>query len=175
MNAEAWNEQYKIGIRVAAYPATRDDKPLLTRTRSEAWALGHGEPVVKVVGYSGGITLSHVDVIEDTPMTADDLAMQALSDAGAFCGVCGFQPGERGCPDCERCWSSYVTALRAIGWAPRTDVLREAADLIEAEQHRLDDAENARHGCLDHESELQHVAVHAMGALLRREAKGGAS
>lgn len=37
-----------------------------------------------------------------------------LSDAGAFCGECGFQPGDRGCPDCERCWDSYTTALMPI-------------------------------------------------------------
>lgn len=58
------------------------------------------------------------------------------------------------------------------GVVTRNEVLNEAADLIEAEQHRLDDAENARHGALDHESELQHTAVHAMGALLRRVAAG---
>jgi hypothetical protein len=67
-----------------------------------------------------------------------------------------------------------VGALRAEELADRVraEVLREAADLIEAEQHRLDDAENARFGCLDHESELQHTAVHAMGAMLRRVASG---
>jgi LPS sulfotransferase NodH len=65
-----------------------------------------------------------------------------------------------------------VRANNLLGVVTRPDVLNEAADLIEAEQHRLDDAENARHGCLDHESELQHVAVHAMGALLRRVAEG---
>jgi hypothetical protein len=61
---------------------------------------------------------------------------------------------------------------RAIHAEIRAEALREAADLIESEQHRLDDAENARHGALDHESELQHAAVHAMGALLRRVAAG---
>jgi hypothetical protein len=64
---------------------------------------------------------------------------------------------------------------RAIHAEIRTEALNEAADLIEAEQHRLDDAENARHGALGHDAELQHVAVHAMGALLRREAEGGAA
>lgn len=50
--------------------------------------------------------------------TYDEKAIQALSDAGAFCGVCGFQPGDRGCPDCEGCWRNYVDALRKAGWAP---------------------------------------------------------
>lgn len=46
---------------VVAYPSTRDDAPLITRTRSEAWTLGHGAAVVLVDGYSGGIALAHVD------------------------------------------------------------------------------------------------------------------
>ncbi|WP_405769170.1 hypothetical protein OG539_32545 [Actinacidiphila glaucinigra] len=122
MNAEQWNEQYKIGVRVAAYPCGRDDAKLTTRTRSEAWTLGDTD-VVKVVGYKGRISLSLVDVIEHTPMTADDIAAQALSDAGAFCGQCGFEPGDRGCPDCERVWANYVAVLRATDWAPRAEVV----------------------------------------------------
>jgi hypothetical protein len=68
-----------------------------------------------------------------------------------------------------------VRANNLLGVVTRPDVLNEAADLIEAEQHRLDDIENDRHGCLDHDAELRHVAVHAMGALLRRVAEGGAA
>ncbi len=60
--AEAWNAVHPVGTPVNAYPQTRQDEPLLTRTRSEAWALGHGEPVVMVEGYAGGIALTHVDV-----------------------------------------------------------------------------------------------------------------
>lgn len=70
---------------------------------------------------------------------ADDRAMHALSNAGAFCGECGFEPGERGCPECERCWSEYVKALREAGWAPRSETLREAARLNES-TNRDDDA-----------------------------------
>ncbi|MER7806112.1 hypothetical protein [Streptomyces sp900116325] len=57
----------------------------------------------------------------------DNKAMQALSDAGAQCGVCGDQPGDRTCPDCERCYRQYVAALRAAGWAPRAEVLTDFA------------------------------------------------
>jgi hypothetical protein len=60
----------------------------------------------------------------------DDQAKQALSDAGAQCGVCGDQPGDRICPDCERCYEEYVAALRKAGWAPRAEVLHEAADVV---------------------------------------------
>lgn len=68
----------------------------------------------------------------------DDKAMQALSDAGAQCGDCGDQPGDRICPDCERCYGWYVTALRAAGWAPRAEVRAEDIALIE---DRADDAD----------------------------------
>lgn len=64
MTAEEWNSAYPVGTAVTAYPLTRDDEPLYTRTRSQAWTLGHGAPVVAVEGYVGGIHLTHVDVIE---------------------------------------------------------------------------------------------------------------
>lgn len=56
---------------------------------------------------------------------ADETAIQALSDAGAFCGECGFEPGDRGCPDCESSWASYVKSLRAAGWGPRSEAIAE--------------------------------------------------
>jgi hypothetical protein len=52
----------------------------------------------------------------------DDQAIQALSNAGAICGDCDSQPGDRTCPDCERCRRWYVAALRAAGWAPRQEI-----------------------------------------------------
>lgn len=62
----------------------------------------------------------------------DDVAMQTLSDAGAQCGICGDQPGDRICPDCERCYEEYVKALRRAGWTSRAEVLREAAATAES-------------------------------------------
>jgi hypothetical protein len=67
VNADEFNAHYPVGTRVAAYPITRDDKPLLTHTRSVAWTLGHGAAVVSVNGYTGGIALTHVDVIGGEP------------------------------------------------------------------------------------------------------------
>ena len=80
MTAEQWNARYPIGTPVVAYPLTRpeDNAPdfferLETQTRSVAWEPGHGEPVVKVDGYAGGIALTRVDPIPDpiTAMTRD--------------------------------------------------------------------------------------------------------
>ncbi|MEU5974365.1 hypothetical protein [Streptomyces sp. NPDC047315] len=64
LSAEDWNERYPVGTRVHAYPRTRDDAPLRTRTCSRAWTLGHGSAVVMVEGHSAGILLTHVDPVE---------------------------------------------------------------------------------------------------------------
>jgi hypothetical protein len=55
----------------------------------------------------------------------DNQAMQILSDQGAQCGDCGDQPGDRICPDCERCRGWYVQALRKAGWAPRAEIQQQ--------------------------------------------------
>ncbi|GES27827.1 hypothetical protein AB0G60_03105 [Streptomyces angustmyceticus] len=88
--ADAWNARHPIGTRVMAYPGIRPEHPvaaahqrrveegrtygdtdpctrLETTTRTPAWILGHGEPVVSVEGYAGGICLTHVDVIGAQP------------------------------------------------------------------------------------------------------------
>ncbi|WP_432135849.1 hypothetical protein [Streptomyces sp. bgisy154] len=67
MTADEFNARYPIGTAVIAYPMTRpeDDAPdlferLQTTTRTPAWTLGHGTPVVSVNGYAGGIALTHI-------------------------------------------------------------------------------------------------------------------
>ncbi|WP_392838670.1 hypothetical protein [Streptomyces sp. LN500] len=96
----------------------------------------------------------------------DDKAMQALSDAGAQCGVCGDQPGDRICPDCERCYRSYVAALRAAGWAPRAEVLNEASEV----------AVSAARACGDSETGQYAASVAAgIGKELRRMADEAAT
>ncbi|MFF2940856.1 hypothetical protein ACFVSQ_13535 [Streptomyces niveus] len=69
MTADEFNALYPVGTPVVAYPLPRpeDENPsyftrLATVTRTPAWELGHGEPVVSVKGYAGGICLTHVDV-----------------------------------------------------------------------------------------------------------------
>ncbi|MEW1548356.1 hypothetical protein [Streptomyces tsukubensis] len=95
MNAEQWNTLYPIGTPVVAYPGVRPEHPfaatirerqangrsveegdadlcraLTTVTRTLAWTLGHGAPVVSVEGYPGGIHLTHIDVIVEDPSKA---------------------------------------------------------------------------------------------------------
>ncbi|MEU5322924.1 hypothetical protein AB0G67_40170 [Streptomyces sp. NPDC021056] len=59
------------------------------------------------------------------PSPEDNAAMQALSEAGAMCGDCGDEPGDRKCPNCERCLRWYVAALRTAGWAPVADLQQQ--------------------------------------------------
>ncbi|MGP4114616.1 hypothetical protein ACTWP5_27370 [Streptomyces sp. 4N509B] len=63
--ADEWNAAYPIGVPVLAYPLTRAAEPLYTFTRSAAWSLGHGRPVVLVEGYTGGVYLTHIDATPD--------------------------------------------------------------------------------------------------------------
>lgn len=96
MNADEFNARYPVGTPVLAYPSVRPEHPvavryrqaveagrarkaesdpckrLITRTRSKAWILGHGEPVVMVDGYAGGIALTHVD-----PFLASDFSAES--------------------------------------------------------------------------------------------------
>lgn len=58
MTAEKWNASYPVGQPVIV---TRDDgSKWPTKTRSEAWNLGHGQPVVMLEGKSGGYDLQRV-------------------------------------------------------------------------------------------------------------------
>jgi hypothetical protein len=74
--AADFNAHYPVGTRVIAYPSVRPEynaaiaakTRLVTTTRTPAWTLGHGEPVVSVHGYAGGITLEHVDIDHDSPL-----------------------------------------------------------------------------------------------------------
>ena len=63
--AASWNAAHPVGTAVRywpVYPPIESAPPLDTATRSEAWALGDGTVVVCVVGRSGGVALSHVEV-----------------------------------------------------------------------------------------------------------------
>jgi hypothetical protein len=53
--------------------------------------------------------------------------MSALSTAGAFCGECGFEPGEAGCPDCVRVRGMYADAVMPIIERLRAELARRDA------------------------------------------------
>lgn len=58
LTADEWNEKHPEGTHVDL--VLDDGSRMRTKTRSIAWNLGHGQPVVKVDGKSGGWLLSRV-------------------------------------------------------------------------------------------------------------------
>jgi len=64
--AVSWNAAYPVGTAVRywpIYPPSEGFPPEDTTTRSEAWTLGDGSVVVLVSGKTGGVHLSHVEVL----------------------------------------------------------------------------------------------------------------
>lgn len=67
-NADFWNTLYPEGTRVRYWPVMPPMDgipPVESRTRSIAWNLGNGAPVVKVEGRTGGLLLSHLEVLDE--------------------------------------------------------------------------------------------------------------
>ena len=62
VDADTFNSQYPAGTEVHYQPITGIDEYERTTIRSDAWALGHGEVGVKVVGRSGGVAISNLFV-----------------------------------------------------------------------------------------------------------------
>lgn len=62
MTSDQFNEKYEVGTPVV-YQPVQGGEGIQTKTRSIAWDLGSGDPVVSVAGKSGGVALSHVTVI----------------------------------------------------------------------------------------------------------------
>jgi len=151
VNAETFNSLHPVGTPVFAYPGIRPEHPvaiayrkrandgrtfgdsdpckrLVTKTRTPAWELGHGEPVVSVDGYAGGIVLDHVDVVSESVWQAAKEA-EALAAAVAAQGalpvpaglnvsgtVCPVNPPGHGWQNgltCRWCWGTR-TAEEAI-------------------------------------------------------------
>ena len=67
LDVQAFNAACPPGTRVIYRPwiGCPEGERVITRTRSEAWLLGHGEPVVKIEGRAGGVCLSHLEVLKN--------------------------------------------------------------------------------------------------------------
>ena len=63
---ELFNSQYPVGTKVR-YRSLLDQESQYdikeTVTRSEAWAMPSGEPVVMIDKKAGGVSLDHIEVI----------------------------------------------------------------------------------------------------------------
>jgi hypothetical protein len=60
MTAEQFNAEHPIGTAFRFYPVAGLKEFETTKTRSEAWELGDGHPVVKVEGRAGGVSIHHL-------------------------------------------------------------------------------------------------------------------
>lgn len=67
LTAEQWNEKHPVGAPVRYWPLrpTSSVLPVETKTRSAAWIVGKRTPVVMVEGVTGGVFLTHVDVLPE--------------------------------------------------------------------------------------------------------------
>ncbi|GFH34349.1 hypothetical protein [Streptomyces pacificus] len=120
--ADEFNRRFPVGTPVVAYPGIRPEHPvavayqkraaggrtysdtdpckrLETVTRTPAWILGHGDPVVSVEGYAGGICLTHVDIAPrtNTPdkVTANDDGRKSTTiKLKRACNGCGQTLGD---------------------------------------------------------------------------------
>lgn len=63
MTAEDASNMFPIGTEVKYFPIFGEDKYEKTKVRSDAWALGHGELVIKVNGRAGGVAISHLEFL----------------------------------------------------------------------------------------------------------------
>ena len=63
INLEAWNRENPPGTRVRYWCGPCVGPGDISRTRSVAWELGDGRPVVLVEGKSGGVALTHVEAL----------------------------------------------------------------------------------------------------------------
>jgi hypothetical protein len=82
--------------------------------------------------------------VTQQPQPLADRIAAALSEAGAFCGECGFEPGETGCPDCVRVREQYTQALLAVVQSELdqrdTEIRRLRAELEQAREQAADRA-----------------------------------
>lgn len=61
MTAQEFNEIYPVGTAVTYFPIMGEEGRE-TKTRSEAWELGHGAVVVLVEGQTGGVSIDHLAI-----------------------------------------------------------------------------------------------------------------
>lgn len=70
ISADEWNALHAVGTHVRYYPVLPtilSAPPVDSKTRSEAWTLGHGAVVVSIEGKSGGVLISHLQVLSNPP------------------------------------------------------------------------------------------------------------
>jgi hypothetical protein len=54
-------ERFPVGAKVKFYPVSGEAKFQEAEVRSEPWALGHGQVVLKITGITGGVCVEHLE------------------------------------------------------------------------------------------------------------------
>ena len=57
---EWFNDTHPLGTDVTYWPGAKSGEARQGQTRTPAWVLPSGDPVVSITGYAGGIALTHV-------------------------------------------------------------------------------------------------------------------
>lgn len=65
LSANEFNRRFPIGTVVDYTPIIGGRERRRTRTRSTAWALGHGAVVVMVEGFIGGVAIEALHIVEE--------------------------------------------------------------------------------------------------------------
>ncbi len=73
MTADEWNAKHPVGTPVLVRPIISDPPAYKSRTRSEAWLLGHGDATVLIEGKSGGYFVGALDVVTEEAWAASPL------------------------------------------------------------------------------------------------------
>lgn len=63
ISAAEFNARHPVGTEVRYYPIRGEADHRVTKTRSEAWELGHGAAVVLVDGLTGGVLVQALQVV----------------------------------------------------------------------------------------------------------------
>ncbi|QKJ05492.1 hypothetical protein [Yersinia bercovieri] len=74
LSAEIFNQKYPVGSRFNYFSVKGIPDSVEVVTRTEAWALGHGDVVVSVNGRAGGLHIEHMK-----PVVIADSSLQVLS------------------------------------------------------------------------------------------------
>jgi hypothetical protein len=134
ITADQWNAAHPVGTPVLAWPGFLDDEPLSTRTRTPAWTLGHGDVVVSVDGYAGGIVLDHIEVRDADDTTAETPVPDHTHPPFETCDTCdtcqGVVPGAPPTPDLDLdAIRADLSAARGIDWADRVEAQLRILDV----------------------------------------------
>lgn len=63
LTSDQFNKLIGVGTPVRYYPVAGEPEFEDTRTRSVAWDLGNGMPVVKIEGRAGGVHVTHLELL----------------------------------------------------------------------------------------------------------------